>query len=347
MRAMALARLGGPEYLEPMTLPVPVPLPDEVLIAVRTVAANRQDTYTMRVGAARGPAALPHVLGIDPAGVVAALGEEVRGLEPGQRVVVKPSISCGTCAFCLAGEDDACANLRNVGVHRWGGMAEYVSVPARNVFPIPDSLSFAEATAIAHSFPVALTMLRDRAAITADDTVLVTSASGAVASAAAQVARLHGARVIAAAGGPDRVERARELGTDDVIDYRAMPAFADEVRRRAPDGVTLYVETAGDPAIWKEALKTLARRARVTVCGSHGGPIVELDLNWLFRTRVSVLGCSGSNLAAFADVLELAGAGRIRASIHEVLPLDRARDAFATLLGRGNRGKIIFDVSAG
>jgi NADPH:quinone reductase-like Zn-dependent oxidoreductase len=347
MRAVALSRLGGPEFLEQMTLPVPEPSSDEVLIAVRTVAANRQDTYTMRVGAARGPGSLPHVLGIDPAGIVAKVGGDVRGLEPGQRVVVKPSISCGSCRFCVAGEDDACANLRNVGVHRWGGMAEYVSVPARNAFPIPDGLSFAEATAIAHSFPVALTMLRDRAQITADDTVLVTSAAGAVASAAAQIARLHGARTIAAAGGPERVERARELGATDVIDYRAVPAFAVEVLRLAPDGVTLYVETAGDPAIWTEALKTLARRARVTVCGSHGGPVVELDLNWLFRTRVSILGCSGSNLAAFRDVLRLAAEGRIRASIHEVLPLDRAREAFETLLGRANRGKIILQVSAG
>jgi NADPH:quinone reductase-like Zn-dependent oxidoreductase len=347
MRAIAMTAFGGPDHLEEATLPVPRPGPGDVLIAVRTVAANRQDTFTMRAWAGRGPQSLPHVLGIDPAGVVAALGGDVDEFELGGRVVVKPSISCGTCRFCTSGEDDACANLRNVGVHRWGGMAEYVAVPRRNVFRIPESVSFAEATAISHSFPVALTMIRDRAGVTADDVVLVTGAAGAVASAAVQLARLNGARVIAAAGGPDRVARARELGAEDVIDYRAVPEFASEVRRLAPDGVTLYVETAGDPAIWAEALKALGRRARVTVCGSHGGQIVELDLNWLFRTRVSILGCSGSSLAAYRDVMELAGAGRIRANIHEVLPLARARDAFATLLGRGNRGKIILEVSAG
>lgn len=348
MRAVALTAIGGPEHLEATTLPVPVPARDEVLVAVRTVAANRQDTYTMRGWANRGPLSLPHVLGIDPAGVVAGWGEAVEGFEVGQRVVVKPSISCGTCRLCLAGEDDACANLRNVGVHRWGGMAEYVAVPVRNVFTIPDGVSFAEASAMSHSFPVAMTMIRERAGLRADDTVLVTSAAGAVASAAVQLARIHGARVIAAAGGPERVARARELGglgADEVIDYRAVPAFAEEVMRLAPEGVSLYVETAGDPAIWKEALRTLGRKARVTVCGSHGGPIVELDLNWLFRTRIGVLGCSGSSLAAYRDVLELAGAGRLRANIHEVLPLERARDAFATLLGRGNRGKIILEVA--
>lgn len=348
MRAIALTAVGGPENLELTTLPVPQPDRDEVLIAVRTVGANRQDTYTMRAWANRGPQSLPHVLGIDPAGVVASWGADVVGFEAGERVVVKPSISCGACTFCTDGEDDACANLRNVGVHRWGGMAEFVAVPQRNVFRIPANVPFADASAMSHSFPVALTMIRDRAGVRADDTVLVTGAAGAVASAAVQLARIQGARVIAAAGGPDRVARARELGglgADDVIDYQANPAFADDVRRLAPDGISLYVETAGDPAIWSEALKTMGRKGRVTVCGSHGGHMVQLDLNWLFRNRVSVLGCSGSNLAAYRDVIELAAAGRIKASIHEVLPLERARDAFATLLERGNRGKIILEVA--
>jgi NADPH:quinone reductase-like Zn-dependent oxidoreductase len=345
MWAMALTAFGGPENLQRAALPVPVPEPHEVLIGVRTVAANRQDTYTMRPNAARGPARLPHVLGIDPAGVVVAVGEAVRGFERGERVVVKPSISCSRCRFCLAGEDDACENLRTVGVHRWGGMAEYVAVPMRNVFRIPDNISFAEATANSHSFPVALTMLRERARITAQDVVLVTSAAGAVASAAVQLARQHGARVIAAAGGAERVERARTMGANEVVDYHALPAFAEAVRQLAPDGVSLYVETAGAPTVWREALKTLGRRARVTVCGSHGGPVVELDLNWLFRTRVSVIGCSGSSLAAYRDVLELARAGRIQSNIHALMPLERAREAFEILLGHENRGKIVLEVA--
>jgi NADPH:quinone reductase-like Zn-dependent oxidoreductase len=157
---------------------------------------------------------------------------------------------------------------------------------------------------------------------------------------------LQGARVIAAAGGPDRVERSRELADTEVIDYGAMPAFADQVRALAPDGISVYVETAGNPAVWQEALRTLARRARVAVCGAHGGPIVEVDLSWLFRNRISILGCSGSTLAAFRDVLALAGEGKVRPSIHEVLPLDRAREAYATLMARGNRGKIVLEVSA-
>lgn len=348
MRALALTAIGGPQNLAAVELPMPRPGVDEVLIAVRTVAANRQDIFTMRGAANRTSAlALPHVLGIDPAGVVAGLGIGVDGFALGDRVVVKPSISCGTCELCLAGEDEACPHLTNVGVHRQGGMAQFVAVPARNVFRIPDGVGFAEATAMSHSFPVALTMLRDRARLRPDDTVLVTSAAGAIGSAAVQLARLHGARVIAAAGGEERAAYVRGLGADVVIDYRARPAFADEVLAVVPGGATLYVESAGDPAIWKEALRAMARRGRAVVCGSHGGPIVELDLTWLFRNRVAILGCSGSNLAAYRAVLELAAAGRLRANIHAVLPLDRAREAFEVLLDRGNRGKIILEVPVG
>jgi NADPH:quinone reductase-like Zn-dependent oxidoreductase len=347
MRAVVLTGLGGPDKLETTDLARPDPGPDEVLIAVRTVAANRQDVYTMSGWAnRREPLKMPHVMGIDPAGVVARVGSAVTAFAPGDRVVVKPSISCGVCPFCAAGEDDACENLENVGVHRPGGMAEYVAVPQRNVFVIPERLSFAQATAISHSFPVAMTMIRERARVAAGDTVLVTSASGAVGSAAVQLARIFGARVIAAAGGADRAEYARSIGADVAIDYRANPAFAQEVRRVTPNGVTVYVETAGDPRIWKEALGTVARRGRIVVCGSHGGPIVELDLTWLFRTRATIIGSSGSSLAAYREVLALAGDGQVQANIHDVLPLERAREAFATLLARQNQGKVILEVSA-
>ena len=346
MRAMALTAFGGPDRLELLELPVPVPGPDEVLIRVQTVAANRQDTFTMTGRAqARHPVPLPHVLGIDPAGVVVATGAAVSDPASGTRVVVKPAIACGACPTCLAGEDDACPAAANVGVHRAGGMAEYVAVPASNAFPIPDGVGFAEATAIAHSFPVALQMLRERAGVRAGETVLVTGASGAIGSASVQLAKILGATVVAAAGGRERVDYVRGLGADAVIDYLADPDFAPAVRAVVPDGVDIYVESAGDPAIWTQGLAALGRRGRVVVCGSHAGGLVGLDLNWLFRTRASILGASGSSLRIMAEVLAMAGRGELRPNIHAVLPLAAARDAFAILYGRQNRGKVILAVA--
>lgn len=345
MRAVALTGFGGPEHLELVELPVPTPGPAEVLIRVHTVAANRQDTFTMRgLAQARHPVPLPHVLGIDPAGVVVAAGPGAADPAIGERVVVKPAIACGACATCLAGEDEACPAAVNVGVHRHGGMAEFVAVPTSNVFRIADSIDFAEATAMAHSFPVALMMLRERGGLQAGETVLVTGAGGAIGAAAVQLARLLGATVIAAAGGEDRLDYVRTLGPDVTIDYRATPAFADGVREVAPQGVDLYVESAGDPAVWSEAVKTLARRGRAVVVGSHGGGKVELDLNWLFRNRISILGASGSSVRVMREVLDLAAAGRISANIHTRLPLERAPEAFAILAARANRGKVVLEV---
>jgi NADPH:quinone reductase-like Zn-dependent oxidoreductase len=346
MRAVALTEFGGPRHLALLELPVPAPAPDEVLIRVHTVAANRQDTFTMAGRAqARHPVPLPHVLGIDPAGVVVAMGAAVREPVVGTRVVVKPAIACGTCPTCLAGEDDACPSAVNVGVHRAGGMAEYVAVPATNAFPIPDGIGFPAATAIAHSFPVALQMLRERAGLRRGESVLVTGAGGAIGAASVQLAKAIGATVVAAAGGPERVEYVRSLGADAVIDYTATPDFAPAVRAVVPDGVDVYVESAGDPAIWAEAMAALGRRGRVVVCGSHAGGQVSLDLNWLFRTRASILGASGSSLRIMAEVLTMAGRGDIVPNIHTVLPLERAAEAFAILAARQNRGKVVLAVA--
>lgn len=348
MRALLMTRTGGPEVLEIGEAPTPAVRPGEVLVRVAAVSLSRQDTYTL---AGRGnirDLRLPHVLGNDPAGVVVSLAADVAGAALGDRVAVKPSIGCDGCEPCLAGEDDACDKLESIGLHRWGGFAEYVAVPAKNVARIPAKLTFIEAAALAHTAPVALNMLRNRARLRAGETVLVTSASGAIGAAAIQVAKLLGAKVIAAAGGAERAAFASALEPDLLIDYRETPAFAPLVRGAAPNGVAVYVESAGDPAIWSEALRTLGRRGRVVVCGSHGGPLVALDLNWLFRTRATILGSSGSTRATFREAFELAGRGVIRPNVDVVLPLADARTGFDRLARRGagaNRGKIILQVA--
>jgi len=351
MRAMVMEAYGGPDVLVEREIPTPSPGPGEVLVWVATVAANRQDQYTM-AGKTEKRVDLPHVPGNDPAGVVVGLGAEVAnsgdGATPlalGDRVVVKPSIACRACAACLDDDESACLRLQSIGLHRQGGFAEYVVAPASNVFTIPRSLGFVEATALSQSGPVALHMLRDRAVLTADDVVLVTSASGAIGSAVIQLAKLEGATVIAAAGGTERMDYVRTLGADHLIDYAAEPEFAPSVRNIVPGGVSLYVESAGSPPIWDQAIKSMARRGRVTVCGSHAGPIVDLNLNWLFRNRLSILGSSGSTRRTFADALALAGEGHLRPNVDTVLPLTEVVSAFGRLIDHQNRGKVVLRVA--
>ena len=344
MRAMAIMAVGGPQAIIETQVPVPAPAQDEVLIRVRTVAVNHQDLFTMSGRAHKANLAFPHVMGIDPSGVIVALGSSVTTLQIGQRVAVKPPIACGACDFCASGADDSCRYLHNVGVHRWGGHSEFVAVPQQSVFPIAEQLGHAEATAVAHSFPVAQQMF-DRVGLTADDTVLVAGASGAVGSAAVQLAKLSGAFVIGAAGSPDRASRASAAGADVTIDYTAEPAFSGRVREVAPEGVTVYLEPASNPRVWNEALKTLRNRARVVVCGSHAGPVVELNNNWLFRSRVAIFGSSGSTRVGMRRSLDLAASGEIRPLIDSVRPLSRIREAYADLKSRRSIGKVVLRVS--
>ena len=349
MRAMALAELGGPHCIMDTNLPVPEPAEDEVLIRVRTVAVNHQDLFTMSGRAHMANLSFPHVMGIDPSGVVAGCGSRVTSLAIGRRVVVKPPIACDACEFCARGEDDSCPSLHNVGVHRWGGHAEYVTVPERSVFPISSGLSHAKATALAHSFPVAEQMFT-RVRLTGDDVVVVAGASGAIGSAAVQLAKLAGAFVVSVSARPARLigRRGRPPpARTPPSTTPPSPTFAGTVRSIVPEGVTVFLDPASDPRVWSEVLKTLRNRARVVVCGSHAGPMVQLNNNWLFRSRVAIYGSAGSTRRGMQRCLDLAGAGRIDPAIDSVRSLDNIREAYADLGSRRNVGKIVLRVTSG
>ena len=345
MRGVVLDSFDGLDGLRfADDLPVRRPGPGEILVRVHTVAANRMDLDVFRhVGVGRRVTP-PRVPGIDPAGVVVEVGEGVDEFSVGERVVGKPSFSCGECDFCLDGVDHACRRLRNIGVDFDGGLAEYVVLPRRAADHIPAGLSFIDTTAVAHSFPVALLML-ERGGLEPNDIVFVSPAGGSVGSAVVQLAKLRGARVIAAAGSPEKLEWVESLEPDAVIDYRAEPAFGERLKEIAgPRGVTLYCETFGDPAIWNEVTKALGRKGRITVISGHGGGRVELDITWLYTNRVSIIGSSGSSIASFRESFRLAAEGRIRPNINAVLPLERFREAYDAIAGRANRGKTVLVV---
>jgi NADPH:quinone reductase-like Zn-dependent oxidoreductase len=163
-----------------------------------------------------------------------------------------------------------------------------------------------------------------------------------------QLARSLGARVVAAVGSDRGADWLRQLpgqvAPDLVVDYGADPEFAALVREVTPAGASIYVETASDPAVWAEALRALARRATVVVIGAHAGPVVQLDNNWLFRQRVTIIGSSGSSLAAYSDALGIAGDGRVVPNIDTILPISKAADAYRRLVERQNQGKIVLRI---
>jgi NADPH:quinone reductase-like Zn-dependent oxidoreductase len=164
MKAVVFERFGGPEVLELREVPEPAIRPDEALIDVKACGINHLDLW-VRQGLRGLEIEMPHILGNDVVGVVARAGEAVRHLAPGDRVLVVPTISCGTCPACLNGDDNLCRDYDVLGRMRNGGYAEKVAVPAANCLPFPENLSFEEAAAVPLVFLTAWHMLVGRARI--------------------------------------------------------------------------------------------------------------------------------------------------------------------------------------
>ena len=230
MKAIVMREFGPPEVMRLEEIATPVPGPGEVLIRVHAVSVNRTLDLAVRAGTYPARAALPHILGVDPSGVVTAVGDGVTARNVGDHVATRQLLRPPT----------ETAGPMILGVHAWGGYAEYVKVPVDMTHTIPDGVDFVTATVVARHGPTALSMLRDFAKVKPEDWVLVMGASGGLGSAGIQVAKDLGARVIAAAGADERVRAAVDLGADAGINYRVQD-LTEEARRitcgRGVDGI--------------------------------------------------------------------------------------------------------------
>jgi NADPH:quinone reductase-like Zn-dependent oxidoreductase len=339
MRAIVFDKFGGPEVLELRDVPQPALRPDEVLVEVKACGINHLDLW-VRGGLAGLDPEMPHILGSDVAGLAAAVGAAVRHVKLGDKVLVLPTLSCGVCPACLAGEDNLCRQHDVLGRRRNGGYAEQVAVPGVNCLPHPANLSFEQAAAVPLVFLTAWHMLVGRARVQPGDDVLVVGASGGVGSAAVQIAKLFGARVIATAGSPERARRARELGADEVIDHASEDVAARARALTGKKGVEVVVEHVGGP-LFEAAVAALARNGRLVTCGATIGQRATLDLNLLFGRHLSLLGSWMGRRAELVEVLEFVSAGRLRPLVDLVLPLDRARQAHERIEARQMFGKVV------
>jgi NADPH:quinone reductase len=341
MRAVVLRTFGPPDVLRVEMVPLPRPARGEVLLQVHAVSVNRTlDLHVRRDGNDRGVQP-PLILGVDPSGVVVALGEGVTERRVGDRVAVV-SLRCGTCRYCLAGEEEDCEDSTHLGVQRPGGYAEYVAVPESATAAVPAGLSFADATVILRHFPTAFALAR-RAALGAGEWALVMGAAGSLGACCVQVARLSGARVIAAAGADERVRAARSYGADYGVNYRTEDLAAAVLRITEGHGADVVFENIADPTIWPGAFGSLAFRGRLVTAGSHGGGKVELDVTTLYRRRYRIIGGPGNNRADVQRTLDAAASGQIHAVIDRVLPLSQAAAAHRLLEETDVLGKIVLD----
>jgi NADPH:quinone reductase-like Zn-dependent oxidoreductase len=339
MKAVRFHEYGGPEVLRYEDVPDPEPGPGDVVIRVRAVGLNHVDV-DMRNGTSRLPLELPHTLGFELGGEIAAVGEEVGSFSPGDRVTPLYQVACRRCDACLAGRQQFCEQLGMLGVQRAGGYAELIVVPAGSVLKIPDGLSFDAAASTQTTFATAWHCLITRAELRAGETVLVSAAGSGVGSAGLQVALRAGARVIVSAGSDEKLARARELGADAGINYREEDLAARVLEETGGRGVDVVLEHVGGE-VFSQSLEAVATGGRVVVCGGHAGEVVPLDLIQLFRREWSVIGCARATEAEIGRVIEMVARGDFEPTISEHFPLEAAADAHRAMEDRRQFGKLI------
>ena len=342
MKAILFHQHGGPEVLQYVDAPEPEPRPNEVLVRVRACALNHLDLW-VRGGLPNVPIPLPHIPGSDVAGEVAKIGSEVTTVRVGQKVVLAPLVSCGKCPACVAGIDNRCRQATNLGYMIDGGCAEFVRAPEVNCLHYPENLSFEEAAAIPLVFQTAWHMLVDRAQLKPGEDVLILGAGSGVGSAAIQIAKFFGARVITTAGSGAKLEKAHQLGADYVINHKSQK-IRDEVRRITNKrGVDVVFEHVGT-ATWEDSLASLALAGRLVTCGNTTGYEAKLDLRFLFSRQLSLLGSYMGVKSELHTIMKLVSAGRLKPVIDRVFPLAEAAAAHAYLESGQQFGKVVLKV---
>ena len=310
----------------------------QVRVRVKACALNHLDIW-IRQGIPAFSVPLPHIGGCDIAGIVERLGNDVGG-SSGDRVFIAPGLSCWRCEFCLSGRDNLCLSYRILGAQVDGGMAEFVTVPAVNVIPIPGSLSFEQAAAFPLTAVTAWHMLFGLAKLQPAEDVLVLGAGSGVGSMAVQMAHAAGARVFTTVGSKDKIARATDLGADEVINH-AQENIAERVKALTGGrGVDVVIEHVG-PATWEQSVRSLAKGGRLITCGATTGPTVTIDLRYLYMRQTTLMGSMMGTRAELLDAAKWMGAGRIQATIDSVMALKEARAAHERMNDRKLFGKIV------
>lgn len=343
MRGLTIDAHGGVEMLRVRDdLPVP-PLArdDDVRVRIRAAAINRLDLWVL--GGIPGVRVTPGwVLGSDGAGEIDAVGSAVQGLVAGDRVILNPGVvdpDC-RCEYCRDGDEPLCLTYGILGEHRPGTIADYVVVPARNVRTIPASIPFETAAAFPLATLTAWRMLMTRARVTASDQVLIWGIGGGVALAALQIAKRVGATVWVTSGSPDKLERARALGADHLLDHRE-PDLGRTIRTRTGKrGVDVVIDSVGE-ATWAQSLIALGKRGRLVTCGGTSGPYVGVDVRRMFWNQWTLMGSTMGSESEFDAAVAVFREGGLVPPVDSVWPLEEGRGAFERLDSGAQFGKVV------
>jgi NADPH:quinone reductase-like Zn-dependent oxidoreductase len=337
MHAVRIHEFGGPEVLKYEDIPDPVLRKDQVLVRVRACALNHLDLWVRK---GLPGVRLPHILGSDIAGEVVECGEYITDLNEGTRVLLAPMVFCNHCEQCNNGRQNFCPQFNVLGNGVDGGNCELIAVPRVNVIPIPDTLDFLQAASVPLVFLTAWHMLVGCAHLRAGQTVLVLGAGSGVGSAAIQICKMLSAYVITTAGDDRKLEKARELGADHVINHYQQK-IGGEVRRITDKrGVDIVFEHVGQ-ATWKESLKSLRPGGTLVTCGATTGYQTDLDLRFLFSRQLSLLGSYMGAMGELHEVLKHVFAGKLKPVVDRAFPLSETRAAHEYLAGSEQFGKVV------
>jgi NADPH:quinone reductase-like Zn-dependent oxidoreductase len=343
MKAVVLHTHGGPEVLEYSDHPLPNPGPRDVLIKLEAAAVNRLDIW-VRDGWPGIRLDYPHILGADGAGTIHSIGRDIEDWTPGDRVVINSNIGCGKCKFCIAGKDNQCRHWNMLGETVPGTYAEYVTIPAKNIYSLPDGFDPHEAAAAALVYHTAWHSLISRGNLRPGESVLVVGASGGVNLASIQVAKFAGAIVFVVGSNPQKLSLAATLGADYLIDRSQEEDWAKTVYNKTDHyGVDVVVDNVG--TTFPLSMRAASKGGRIHTVGNTGGTNFEIDNRYIFGKHLTIIGSTMGTRDDFAKVMDLIFTRKLKVVLDKKYPLSEVRSAHERLEKGEQMGKITLEIA--
>lgn len=340
----AVLETRGRDGLFLRDVPVPTRQPGEVLLRVQAASLNRVDIY-MRDSGVGITHTLPQTMGVEGAGVIAE-ADAGSGFRVGQKAIVYSNVFCGHCRYCLAGDQPLCLRAHIMGEHRDGAFAEYVTMPERCVFTLPDSVDIVDAGALHSGHLTAWRMLFGKRALQPGETVLIVGIGGGVAVATLQLALLAGARVLVTSSSDEKIARAIALGASGGVNYRTEKKVYERVLAMTNgEGVDMVIDSVGQ-ASWADSLRSLRRGGRIVTCGATTGSNPPVELQRMFIRQLEVYGSTGGSVDEFRQLLALLASGAIKPVIDARYDLANVHAAFDRLANGEQFGKVVLTMGA-
>ena len=339
MHAIIFNKQGPPGVFEYAEMPDPHAGAGEVVIRVASTSVNRVDTL-IRSGYPGLAITMPHIAGGDAAGTISEVGDGVKDFKIGDRVVVWPLIACGTCDQCVHGKANICMNWKFIGMHRAGGYAEYVSVPAKSVLHLPDNVTFDDAASLPTAGLVAYHGLATVSAIQPGETFFIWGGASGVGTFAIQIAKLRGATVFATAGSAEKMEVMKKCGADHVFNHHTDDVQAKVMELTGGIGVDAIIDYVG-PETFPKSFAMLKKGGRMMLCGILTGREVMVSLHMTYLQHKSILGIYLGTKEELAALVDLVSQGKIKPVIFKDYPLREAEEAHRVMQECLHYGKII------